>query len=524
MRKLAVVMALVLLMAVASFARYPDVDPEHWAYESVMNVTNAGLFEGYPDGTFKGNQAMTRYEYAMVVNRFLNYVDSADNRLQELIYSFAQKIEEIEPGIPVDLAEFEGKLKMQAEEIASLKRRATDLEITTKLLGQSLAKQTNRLADFEKEIHGKFAELEFAYSVAFDQIDANIARIDENAAKLEEFEGALDEKASLEALNALKDSYDALISTVALDVYKLSRTKADKEALNEMDRRLSALDGRVDDLGSELDDVTFAIFDFMDANTNLTFARIHDIEDEISMLDAKIDGVKIDLDETTEIIFDFMDANVDLTFARINEIEEEVAGLEDKYAELDAKIESNTNFLYKKISIIAEDQTKEIDALKGSVSILDDSVRAIRRDLTDLSMTVKILGQASAAQNRKIGELSVGIADNRADLGSLRLDMEELADLAYRTSDDLSALSRLTYMMLDVLTEEIEELDAKKADREDLEVFESKVDAVDARVDSVEDETEEIRKTQDQMRTEIKMSVVLSLAAIAVAVVGLLWK
>ena len=433
MRKLAVVMALVLLLAVASFASYPDVDPDHWAYESVMNVTNAGLFEGYPDGTFKGNQAMTRYEYAMVVNRFLRYVDRADSRLEELIYSH------VGTGVPANFAEFEGKLNAQAQEILALKRRVTDLEVTTKLLGQSIAKQATRVAALEKEI----VDLEFSASVAFDQIDANIARLDMIEDRIE------DVKADFEST---RDSYDELISTTALDVYRLSRAKADKTTVDTLAARLAALE-------TELDDITFTIFDFMDASTDLTFSRIHDLE-------------------------------------------ESIVAIEGEFEELDAKIESNTNFLYRKISIVDEDNKKAIDSLKASVGTLDDGLRTVRKDLTDLSVTVKMLGQASSVHNTRI-------AENRADLNVLRLDMEELADITYDLSDEVAGLSKLTYMMLDVFTEELEELDAKKADKEDL--------------DALEEEVSELRSKTESFGVAINVATILALIGMVFATISLFY-
>jgi hypothetical protein len=61
----------VLALAVPALAQSPfsDVPMDHWAYQAVDTLTKAGLIEGYPDGTFKGNQPMTRYEFAMLIAR-----------------------------------------------------------------------------------------------------------------------------------------------------------------------------------------------------------------------------------------------------------------------------------------------------------------------------------------------------------------------------------------------------------------------------------------------------------------------
>jgi hypothetical protein len=72
--KLAVVISLtalfLLLAAGSAFAKsFDDVDKAHWAYDAVEYLASKGLVEGYPDGTFKGERTLTRYEFAMVIAR-----------------------------------------------------------------------------------------------------------------------------------------------------------------------------------------------------------------------------------------------------------------------------------------------------------------------------------------------------------------------------------------------------------------------------------------------------------------------
>ena len=48
---------------------FPDVEKNHWAYEEMAQLYGNGMVEGYPDGEFKGDRMMSRYEFAMVVYR-----------------------------------------------------------------------------------------------------------------------------------------------------------------------------------------------------------------------------------------------------------------------------------------------------------------------------------------------------------------------------------------------------------------------------------------------------------------------
>ena len=79
MRQFAMAVATVLVFAMISpaFAQpFADTPTNHWAYDAIAELAAKGLVEGYPDGTFKGDRAMTRYEMAMVVARLLARIES----------------------------------------------------------------------------------------------------------------------------------------------------------------------------------------------------------------------------------------------------------------------------------------------------------------------------------------------------------------------------------------------------------------------------------------------------------------
>lgn len=52
-------------------AEYPDVPLDHWAYPAINKLSQAGVLEGYPNGQYQGNRAMTRYEFAVAIARLL---------------------------------------------------------------------------------------------------------------------------------------------------------------------------------------------------------------------------------------------------------------------------------------------------------------------------------------------------------------------------------------------------------------------------------------------------------------------
>jgi hypothetical protein len=58
----------------AETAEYPDVPQNHWAYEAINKLSQAGIIEGMPNGTYMGNKPMTRYEFAVAVARILDKI------------------------------------------------------------------------------------------------------------------------------------------------------------------------------------------------------------------------------------------------------------------------------------------------------------------------------------------------------------------------------------------------------------------------------------------------------------------
>jgi len=53
---------------------FADVPMGHWAYDAVTQLAQKGIFTGYPDGTFQGRRALTRYEFAVALQRMLTEV------------------------------------------------------------------------------------------------------------------------------------------------------------------------------------------------------------------------------------------------------------------------------------------------------------------------------------------------------------------------------------------------------------------------------------------------------------------
>ena len=80
---------------------FPDVPANHWAYEYVTKLKQAGILTGYPDGNFDGDRMMTRYEFAAIVYRAImagaasNPALNQDGTLDKLAKEFSPEMKYI---------------------------------------------------------------------------------------------------------------------------------------------------------------------------------------------------------------------------------------------------------------------------------------------------------------------------------------------------------------------------------------------------------------------------------------------
>ena len=74
---------------------FPDVPKDHWAYSYVKSLADRGLLEGYPDGEFKGDRTMTRYEFAAIIYRALQNGAPVDGNMGKAMEEFGPEMEKV---------------------------------------------------------------------------------------------------------------------------------------------------------------------------------------------------------------------------------------------------------------------------------------------------------------------------------------------------------------------------------------------------------------------------------------------
>ena len=129
---------------VTSVSQLSDVAPTDWAFQALQSlVERYGCISGYPDGTFRGNRAMTRYEFAAGVNQCLD-------RITELIAAATADLVTRD-----DLAVLERLQEEFAAELAEIENRVDVLEARTEILE---SQQFSTTTKFSGEIMIYFAD------------------------------------------------------------------------------------------------------------------------------------------------------------------------------------------------------------------------------------------------------------------------------------------------------------------------------------------------------------------------------
>lgn len=88
---------------------FSDVESDSWAYEAVASLSDQNIVEGYPDGTFKGDKHITRYEMAQITTRLLAKRDSLSADQQSVVDKLSREYANDLSSLGVRISELEKK-------------------------------------------------------------------------------------------------------------------------------------------------------------------------------------------------------------------------------------------------------------------------------------------------------------------------------------------------------------------------------------------------------------------------------
>ena len=123
MKKLVLILTLVCICAFAApaFANpFSDVAADHWAYDAIDKLADDGIVVGNPDGTYKGNKTMTRYEFATMIARAMAASEADDAKISAENKALIDKL----------AAEFGSELDALGVRVTALENKVGNVKLT----------------------------------------------------------------------------------------------------------------------------------------------------------------------------------------------------------------------------------------------------------------------------------------------------------------------------------------------------------------------------------------------------------
>ena len=139
---------------------FPDTPDNHWAYEALKNLKDKVLF-GYPDGLYRGNRPMSRYEFAVAINQLYQMMMGKMSGLEDQIAALQKMIEDNKGGVDnsaaiAELRDGLGALKSRVGALetghADLKKLASTFEKELASLGVDVDAMKKDIADLDARV------------------------------------------------------------------------------------------------------------------------------------------------------------------------------------------------------------------------------------------------------------------------------------------------------------------------------------------------------------------------------------
>ena len=108
---------------------FTDVSADDWAYQAVASLSDEGVIDGYPDGTFRGDKHVTRYEIAQIVARLMAKEDTLNASQKETLAKLS--------------SQYANELKDLGVRIAELEKKRGTTDLITELRVQSIDRYDN---------------------------------------------------------------------------------------------------------------------------------------------------------------------------------------------------------------------------------------------------------------------------------------------------------------------------------------------------------------------------------------------
>lgn len=460
MKKILVVLTL-LSISVLSLGAFRDIPKGHWAEAYVQKLEEIGVVTGFPDGTYRGDEAITRYQIALYIVRTLDYV--------------------------------EGLLNDKQAQIDQLSNRTDLLEEYANQIYDTLGTKADAAAvqQLYDELYAEIEKLQNDVAMQFEDVNLTLDLHDQDIIKL------------YDLINGINDKF----------VYTDEEGNQQEIDLAALKNDIDELSMIIDGLAGQLGDVDYALrkqINTLSAKDEELVANIADLSSTIDAMKEQITYLNDSLVNTYSVLSDAIVSQQEELTTTKDEMAASIASLQEKDAYLEDSLVNTYSVLSDAISSQQEELTTRIDDLETRVLNIEDTVATGLPVMRDM-----IYGLSDDLKN--LEERVTTYTDIRVDDLSQRLDSVEASMVSFKeeTTDKIGTLEdRVTLLENQAVT--LDQIVADtKADKTDVEDLAAKVDNVE--------KTAGTKTELEQTRQLATWGVVTGVAGIvigAIAIIG----
>jgi len=459
--KKVLVLIIVSVLLVMSFAAFRDIPKGHWAEIYVNKLAETGIITGFPDGTFRGDESVTRYQISLFLYRVLDYVSS---QIESSATSLSQRIESVSSESSSTLTALKNDNEENKKNIEILLNKVELLEEYANMIYDTLG--TKASVDEMDALNEKLAKIEEIVNElqpVVDDLKVAVDIHDSDILKMYDALGMLSDEVAMlqEALAGYvdKETYETLADRLELleeytnSIYETLGTKISTEELEntlaELDERIFTIETDLLNVKSTVETGLPALRDMLyELSSNLasTEERISSFV-EVSIAAAKeevkeeiMNDVQPALDDM-KVTLDIHDSDILKIYDTLGTLSGDVAALQERlsgYEELLNTLEAISH----KVDIHDQDilniydnlSTKvdrtDVEMLEASLTTLEKNVNGLSGNLSGLAAQIRdtdYLLRKQIADTKK--ELQENI-DKKADKEAVAEIKEVKADKA----------------------------------------------------------------------------------------------
>ncbi len=450
-----------------------DVPAGHWAKDAVDELVARRIIIGFPDGTFRGSENLTRYQAAVMIQRLLEQMAAGTATVPpEMMTTLQNAVQEL------------------ASDLAALGVRVADLE-DNGVARDDFAALEDRVSGFDdnlSDLTSRVEALEGATPPTNPDGTVDLTPIEDRLTALEDSQSAQDDTLAdhEDRIAALEDTVANLDIPEAFDATDLTdRITALEDSQATQDDTLADVDGRLtalEDGQSALQDGQSALEESQTAQDDL----IADLDSRLGDAEASLDEVRAGLDDNTAVDADLQAAIDELRDgldATTTASDTALAQARDLQDALDALTERTDTLEgdFSDLSASVESNTSSITALNDLTVLLNQDILDLQDQVAAIMAGIEDTNAANAAQfdalGGQIADLSSSV-DQRFD--DFQADVDSRFDSVYTELDGLRAFDDVIRRDVDVLTGRVTVNETQIGD------LNNKVTGIDTRLTTLE--------------------------------------